>query len=126
MLFFKGDLQNIDLNNTENAVINLNEELNNLSAILQQRKIKLIILPSPDKYDFYYDYIINKMSYPKPMFFEIMKQLEKDYIYVDSKAILKKIALTKKDIYYYDDSHWSPWASQLIAKEISTIIKEQK
>jgi hypothetical protein len=28
----------------------------------------------------------------------------------------------KKDIYFFDDTHWSPYASKLIANEIENII----
>jgi len=37
----------------------LNDILNNLSYRLKEININLIFLPSPDKYDIYYNYIYN-------------------------------------------------------------------
>jgi hypothetical protein len=87
--------------------------------------VKLIVLPSPDKFDLYYDYIINKDEYPKPLFFEQIKIINKDYIYLNSKEILSEAINNKKDIYFYDDTHWSPWASQIIANEIAEIVLKE-
>ena len=66
----------------------MNNELNTLAKRLKERGIKLIVLPCPDKLDYYYDDIANK--YTKPLFFETMRSLDKDYIYIDSKKILKE------------------------------------
>jgi len=126
LLFYKYDLKHIGLNNSEAAVSKLNKELNILSKIVQRKNIKLIVLPSPDKFDLYYNFIQNKEEFPKPVFFDLMKEMDKNYIYIDSKAILSDSILTKKDLYFYDDTHWSPWASQIIAKEISAIIRQKK
>ena len=126
LLFHKLELKNIGKNNTIEAVSNLNTDLNKVSKKLQDRAIKLIVLPCPDKYDMYYNYIANKVDYPKPLFFELMSQMEKSYSYIDSKALLGNSIRTKKDIYFFDDTHWSPWGSQLIAKEISNMIQRKK
>jgi len=80
-------------------------------------------LPSPDKYDIYYDYIINKSKYPKPLFLEYLAEMQKNYLYVDSKKILSNSIKQKKDIYYYDDTHWSPFAAKIISDELSKLIK---
>ena len=42
------------------------------------------------------------------------------------KRFLSQVLKTKKDIYFFDDTHWSPWGSQLIAKELSNIIQQKK
>lgn len=122
LLFHKFDLKHIPLNNNVEAVSNLNNELNILSTLLQKSNIKLMVLPCPDKYDMYYDYIVKKEKYPKPMFFELMKQMYKNYVYIDSKDLLDRLIQERKDVYFYDDTHWSPWASQRIAREISSRI----
>lgn len=102
--------------------INLNNELNNLSMLLSQKGITLIVLPSPDKYGVYYEFIQNKANYPRPLFFDQMDGMEKDYIYINSKKILTNAVNNKRDIYFFDDTHWSPWGSKLIARELATII----
>tara|TARA_R110002073_G_scaffold108336_5_gene243512 strand:+ start:94015 stop:95055 length:1041 start_codon:yes stop_codon:yes gene_type:complete len=122
LLFFHYDLEMVQQNNNSENVTNLNAVLNRLNTLLNNKGIKLIVLPSPDKYDFYYNFIKNKSLYNAPNFFELLNKTDKEYIYIDSKKNLTKILTSKKDIYFYDDTHWSPWASQSLAKEISAII----
>lgn len=124
LLFLSTDLNNVKVNNDLKALVKLNDELNDLSKKLNVRGIKLIVLPSPDKFDFYYDYIIDNQKYPRPLFFENFEKLPKDYFYLNSKKILRQQMKYKKDIYFYDDTHWSPWASQKIANELQKIISQ--
>jgi alpha-N-acetylglucosamine transferase len=49
--------------------------------------------------------------------------MEKNYIFLDSKEILRREIDKIKDIYFYDDTHWTPKASKLIAEEIEKNIK---
>jgi hypothetical protein len=126
LLFYKVDLDHTPLNSDRKAIENLNSELNELSAMLEARKIKLIVLPGPDKYDMYYDHIVNKAMYPKPAFFKIFGEMKKDYLYIDSRMILGNLLPTGKDVYFYDDTHWSPQSAKIIAGEISKIIRRGK
>lgn len=119
LLVFSQDLNLRDLNNKTEDIARLNLELNSLSALLKERGISLIVLPSPDKYSIYYEFIKNKEEYPKPLFFNSFDNLEKDYIYINSYRILFDTVLDgNKDIYFADDTHWSPMGSKLIANKI--------
>lgn len=122
LLFYYKDLNNTEQNNLSENTIKLNRILNNLSKKLKEKNITLIFLPSPDKYDLYYDYIVDKQNLTKPIFFDNFKKLNKDFIYINSKEILTKELNSKKDIYYFDDTHWSPIASMVIAQKIKEII----
>lgn len=124
LLFFNDDLKCVNDNNDELAVAQLNTKLNDLSAKLVKKGIKLIVLPCPDKFDFYYDDIVDNAKYTKPNFFEIFQKQPKKYLFVNSKKILKQESRDTKDIYFYDDTHWSPNASKIIAKELKQIINE--
>jgi hypothetical protein len=123
LLFFEDDIKVLISNNDKKLIDNLNNELNILSDKLAKLNIKLIVLPSPDKYDIYYNYIVNKEKYEKPIFFDHFNTLKKNYIYINSKDILSKAISSQKDVYFYDDTHWSPIASELIASEIVRICK---
>lgn len=46
--------------------------------------------------------------------------MPKAYTYVDSKTLLSKAVKKYKDLYFYDDTHWSPIAAKLVAAEINT------
>ncbi|MBF4493690.1 hypothetical protein IR010_14165 [Flavobacterium sp. MR2016-29] len=118
LLFVYKDLSCLEENNDLAGVQKLNNVLNDLSNKLRDKKIKLIVLPAPDKYDLYYDYIADKTKFPRPLFFNNLGALKKNYVYINSKKILSAQLSRKKDIYFYDDTHWSPVASKIIADEI--------
>ena len=124
LLFFSDDLLSVEENSKLKIVEKLNTDLNTISAKLAEKGIRLIVLISPDKYSFYYDEIIGKEKYPKSRFFELFKLLPKDYQFVNSEEILKKSIKNQKDLYFYDDTHWSPFAAKIIAKELDLLIKD--
>lgn len=125
LLFLSTDLDKIKQNNNQKAVFKLNQVLNLVSKKCKQKGIKLIVLPSPDKFDFYYDEILEKQKYPRPLFFEYFEQLPKQYCYINSKKVLRETLKNKKDIYFYDDTHWSPWSSKVLADALQKLISKQ-
>lgn len=118
LLFYHTDLESLKQNNDTILCKKLNELLNLISDKLDKKNIKLIVLPSPDKYDFYYENIENKSKYERPLFFENMNKLNKRYIFIDSRTLLRKQIDNIKNIYYYDDTHWTSIGASLIAKEL--------
>lgn len=124
LIFYHDDINHIKYI-TKDSVENLNNVLNNLEERLRVLGVELIVLPAPDKYDLYQDFIINNKN-PRNDFFNIFNKLEKDYLYIDSKTILlDKVKSGIKDIYYTDDTHWSPIAADIIAKELNSMISVQ-
>lgn len=123
LLFVYDDLDGVKMNNNLKQVIHLNNTINELSYKLRKRGIQLIFLPAPDKYDFYYEQLVDKNKYPKPLFFDYFNALKKDYLYIDSKKVLTDSIFSTKDIYDFGDTHWSPKSSKLISDELyKTII----
>ena len=126
LLFFEEDITALEKNNNRELVNNLNTELNILAHKLKERDITLIVLPSPDKYDLYYEHITTK-NHSKPQFFEHMRDLKKEYIYIDAKNILTKhIDNGREDIYFVDDTHWSPKGAKIIGDSITETIAKNK
>ncbi|UMQ41233.1 hypothetical protein MKS83_17795 [Chryseobacterium sp. Y16C] len=125
LLFYKYDIISLAESNKISNIVLLNNVLNKISQKLQEKNVKLIVLPAPDKYDMYYDYIANKTNLEKPLFFEHLRTLKKEYLYIDSKEILKSHMNNEQDIYFYDDTHWSPVASQIIVKEIDRVVHKR-
>lgn len=123
VLFLDEDIQALKFNNNINNIKNTNYNFNELNFKLKTKGIKLIVLISPDKYDIYYDNFVEQNRYLKPIFFDEFDKLKKNYIYIDLKKILSKSIKSEKDIYYYDDSHWSPKASKIVANEIYRLTK---
>lgn len=113
LLFYYEDIQNIPLS-TEQSIKLLNENLNKLQSILSKKNIKLYFMPTVDKYNLYSKYIINN-QYPSSKFFEILRPMQKDYYFIDTKMILTNMLENNiSDVYYSDDTHWSYKASQKI------------
>jgi len=125
LLFYKIDLINTKKNNNIKNIDSLNIILNAISQKLSQKNITLIFLPCPDKYDFYYEFITDKKLLTRPLFFNLLKDGKKEYIYIDSKEILTSQIKKKKDLYFYDDTHWSPIGAEIIANKIKEIISSR-
>ncbi|MDO4728065.1 MAG: hypothetical protein Q4B43_03555 [Bacteroidota bacterium] len=123
LLFYKEDIDFLSDKNDIEKIQNLNASFNEISRLLAKKGIKLIILIAPDKYDLYYPYIKNKDK-KQPVFFNFFDKLDKEFLYVPSYVILSdEIKKNKKDIYFYDDTHWSPNGALSISEEIYRIIK---
>jgi len=113
MLFLHGDVTNIPQFTIEN-IHKINTNFNTLAKLLSSINIKLIVFPTPDKYDLYSKYIQNNKHIKNP-FYLLMQKLEKNYTFIDSKAILEKsLNNGVKDLYFPDDTHWTYKASKTI------------
>lgn len=116
LLVYHDDLNNID--SVASIVIKLNQELNTLAKELKKDGITLIFMPVPDKYDLYYEFIKNHDRYPENPFFSLLRNLPKEYVFIDTKAILLPLLKENvQDVYYADDTHWSYKASAAITHD---------
>lgn len=87
LLFLFKDLYFLKENNDLVVVQKLNDVLNDLSNKLKSKKVKLIVLPAPDKYDLYYDYIADKTKFPKAIIFNHLSALKKTtYILIQKSS----------------------------------------
>ncbi len=117
LLFYDEDLKYAVLVNSA-SVSKLNQNLNKLNKLLERHNVKLYFMPAPDKYDMYSDYLVSN-PYPRSVFFEKLRDLPKDYYFVDTKAILRReLEKGALDIYYNDDTHWTWKASKAITDTI--------
>jgi len=113
MLYLHGDIQNIP-QFTQKSVQEINKSINKLAQLLAREGITLIFMPTSDKYDLYYDYLVDN-KHPKNQFFDLIRPLKKDYIFIDTKAILTPyLKKGVQDIYFQDDTHWSSKASKAV------------
>lgn len=115
LLVYHDDIKRLNHFNA-NSIKKINDTLNKLAEILKTLHIKLIFMPVVDKYDLYFDFIEDN-AYPKNSFFTLIRKMEKNYYFVDTKKILLPL-LEEKDIYYPDDTHWSYKASEILAEDI--------
>ncbi|MCX7725952.1 MAG: hypothetical protein N2053_03780 [Chitinispirillaceae bacterium] len=127
LLFYYYDIESTKKNNNPENIKKLNDLLNEIAKKLEAKRIKLIVLAAPDKYDTYYEYVSLKDKLPKPLFFELLEPLNKQYKYINLKEVFSSYLDKKeKDIYFYDDTHWSPVGCQIVAEEIKKLIIEDK
>lgn len=106
LLFYYNDIERRSLSD-DRAIERLNDNLNALSAELKKKKVKLVFMPVVDKSNLYADYMAGD-PYPESVFFEKMRRVRKDYIFIDTKEILSRaLEQGEKDTFHVDDTHWS-------------------
>jgi hypothetical protein len=124
LLFYGDDIKNNKLTTFEN----MNRSNNNLieiSNILEKHGIKLVVLVAPNKYTVYGDFLLQKNKYGKSTFFEDFSNLNRNFEFINSKTILQKAVVDgTKDMYYADDTHWSYKASELIIESMKEIFRK--
>lgn len=125
LLYYHKDVSTIN-KNTLASLEKVNFELNALAQFLKEKNIQLIFMPAVSKYDLYSSFIIDNKNEKDP-FFDIFRTLKKEYIFIDTKAILlDELQKSEQDIFYCDDTHWSYKASSAIANALSSSINSSK
>ena len=113
LLFYYEDLKNKKLANQDSITL-LNSNLNKLQGILDKKNIKLCFMAAADKSNVYEKYIVNN-KYETSNFFELLREMPKNYTFIDTKKVLKRLVDNGiKDVYYVDDTHWSYKGSEAI------------
>ena len=96
-----------------------------LTSKAHERGFALIFMLPVDKYDLYQDYIVdNPYAYPKRINEDVRELLGDIPEVMLSKFYLKPlIDKGEKDIFLFDNSHWSYKASEVVGKELSRRVK---
>jgi len=116
LLIYPDDIKNV-VSYDDERIEKLNNNFNQLSILLAKLDIKLFFMPAVDKYDLYSNYIENN-SYQRNYFFDKLRVLDKQYVFVDTKNILTRLLENgRKDVYYVDDTHWTHNASKAISED---------
>ena len=123
LLVYEDDVNNLKYKNDNGLTSQTNQALNFLQEYLDSLDIDLIFLPAPDKLTIYQEDIAT-FKYDNSYFYEDLSLLEKKYIYIDSyKLLYEAIKNNVLDVYYYDDTHWSPIGAKIIADKLIQIIE---
>ena len=125
LLYYYYDLNY--LNESPNAEM-INRNLNAAAKILADKNIKLIFMPCVDKYDLYYPYITNKRGRPENTLFDELSNMPgKNYVLIDTKAILRKeLERGGKDVYWFGNTHWSWKGSEKVCDELAKYLLPEK
>ena len=95
-----------------------------LTQKAEERGVALLLMFPVDKYDMYQDHIVAN-PYPRKTYIEDAREIFGDTPHV----LLCKYLLTpliergEKDVFLFDDSHWSIKASEIVGKELSQRVK---
>jgi len=117
LLFLNDDLWYLEKQTNYKKI---NENLNLAADALAKKKISMIFMTAVDKYDLYYPYITDHQGTQENPFFIEFEKLPKDYIFIDTKQILRGLlADGEKDVYWSDDTHWSWKAQQVVVNELA-------
>jgi len=117
LLFHGDDVRQSHFATRQNIRI-ANDNLNVLARMLQRIGITLIFMPVVDKLNLYRPFLKND-HYPRSIFFEEFRKLPREYIFIDTKAILTEaIEAGELDLFHQDDTHWTWKASQRIFSSV--------
>lgn len=105
------------------------QDVNDLDLILQtiqsnldKHDVELLFFIAPDKLSIYSDYLTS--DYSSSTYAYYLKQLDRNYMFVDLHSpLIKNVQEGLLDVYYYDDTHWSPIGAEIVAIEINNTIQ---
>lgn len=93
--------------------------LESLFQLAKKKNICLFYVVAADKYDVYQEFAIEN-GFPKKEVLEKFEKFESNPYFVNTKHVLLKNARQGvKDLYYADDTHWSPIGAKIVAEEIA-------
>ena len=123
VLILKEDLDRLPIKNDPDQTEHTVRTLNRVNQLAGEKGIKLIVLIAPDKYDVYQDFIVADRPTPKSTFFKVYDELDKDYLDVAAYRTLRRLVDTEENVYYYDDTHWSPKGAAAVADVIFDLVQ---
>ena len=96
-----------------------------LIAKAQEKGVNLVILIACDKYDLYQDFIVDN-TYPRKTLADDVEQWtapQRQHFVYAKPLLLPRIQQGVKDVFLFNDTHWSPASSRVIAAEIIKKLK---
>ena len=106
----------------------VNENFNRVAALMHEKGIEIVFFVAPNKLNLYYPFLDEeyKSQCHENEFFDKMCDAKKEYIFMDTRALLRNAVMRgEKDIYWYDDSHWSWKAQQIFCDALAKELEKQ-
>jgi len=91
----------------------------------KEKGVNLVIVLACDKYDLYQDFIVDN-PYPRKTLNEDIErwmQADIDHFVVSKRVLYPYVSQGVKDVFLFNDTHWSPWSSRVIAGEVIKRLK---
>lgn len=124
LYFYNEDVAN-GINIDSTARHHVKDCFDKVIAAARERGVNLVIVIACDKYDMYQDFIVDN-PYPAKTFNEDIARWMADDIgcFVFTKQVLHPLVEQGvRDVYLYNDTHWSPASSRLVAAEVIKRLK---
>ncbi len=95
-----------------------------LKQMAETNNITMIYVVAADKYDVYTPYIVDN-AYPQNPTMNYFADLDTTW-FVDTKRLLQPyIEAGMKDVYYVNDTHWSPVGAKIVGEHIATMLSNE-
>lgn len=115
LYFYKDDLRFQDEEQIQAAIF----KLDSLFQLARMKNVCLFYVIAADKYDVYQDFAIYN-PYPRKTVLDGFSQFESNPFFVNTRPLLyTKAKEGVTDLYYADDTHWSPVGAKIVAEEIA-------
>lgn len=124
-LYFYNEDVRYGINPDEKSMQKVKSCFDDVIGLAEERGVNLVILVACDKYDMYQDYILDN-PYPAKTLNEGIERLMKPQLdrFVFAKRVLHPLVEQGvKDVYLFNDTHWSPASSRLVAAEVAKKLK---
>lgn len=92
----------------------------------RERGVNLVLLVACDKYDMYQDFIVDNPYPAKTLNEDIQRWMSPGELdcFVFAKDVLHPLVEQQvRDVYLFNDTHWSPASSHIIAREVINKLK---
>ena len=119
LYFYKDDVLAWEQHFDEEHEQALYRTLEQLTHKAQEKKVHLLFLICPDKYDLYQKFIIDN-PYPAKTVNEELRKLigSRPDVIIGKEVLMPYLEAGEKDIYMMNDSHWSVLSAKIIAEEL--------
>ena len=115
LYFYYDDLSFPEEEQIQTAISNLDS----LFQLAKKKNICLFYVVAADKYDVYQEFAVDN-RFPEKTLLDNFSSHESNPYFVNTKHVLLKNARQGvKDLYYADDTHWSPIGAKIVAEEIA-------
>ena len=99
-------------------------KMDSLFAFAKAHDIRLYVLIAEDKYDLYQTYIADTAHWEKTLLEDFCPLVQTPYLINSKDTLAQMAAAGVKDIYYCNDTHWSPIGAEAVAMQVAKRIME--
>lgn len=126
-LYFYRDEIDLGVSISQREAMMIKEKLEELNALAKENGVELMMIVPPDKYDVYQGYIINN-PYPRKTIIGDLERWIGDcpHIVLLKESIMPLVAEGEKDVYLFNDTHWSFKAQKAATEQIYKRLPELK